>query len=114
MGIRAIAINSQKPAGISEPRQNTEGGVTVTAVYKGNSSFSILLDTHSGSLDYRLDKIAYVRDNKGNVYEPVSWDGGTGGHHISGNLSFPKFDDGPGFVLAVKDVAGVKERVLQW
>ncbi len=108
------ALQGQPTSGVSEPRQNEESGVTVTAVYKGNGSFDMKLDTHSGDLDYQLDKIAYVRDSSGTVYRPVSWEGGIGGHHFNGTLKFPKFDDSPGFRLVVNDVAGIKERVLQW
>lgn len=98
----------------SEERENSEAGVTITAVYLGNSAFEIKMDTHSGSLDYEMDKVSYVRDAKGNIVKPEKWDGGIGGHHFSGTLTFPKFDDGAGFELVIQDVAEVKERVLKW
>lgn len=98
----------------SEPKENSEAGVTITAVYLGNNAFEISLDTHSGSLDYEMDKISYVRDGKGSIVRPEAWDGGIGGHHFSGTLTFPKFDDSAGFELVIQDVAGVEERVLKW
>ncbi len=98
----------------SETRENSEAGVTITAVYLGNNVFDIKLDTHSGSLDYEMAKISYIRDNKGNIIKPESWDGGIGGHHFEGAMKFPKFDDSAGFELVIQDVAGVKERVLKW
>lgn len=98
----------------SETRLNSEAGVTITAVYLGNNGFDIKLDTHSGSLDYEMAKISYIRDSKGNIIKPESWDGGIGGHHFEGILKFPKFDDSVGFELVIQDVAGVKERVLKW
>lgn len=98
----------------SETRENSEAGVTITAVYLGNNGFDIKLDTHSGSLDYEMAKISYIRDNKGNIIKPESWDGGIGGHHFEGILKFPKFDDSAGFEFVIQDVAGVKERVLKW
>jgi len=102
------------PADLSKPRENSEAGVTITAVYLGNNAFEVSLDTHSGSLDYEMAKISYVRDGKGNIIKPAAWDGGIGGHHLSGTLRFPKFDDREGFELVVQDIAGVKERVLKW
>ncbi len=98
----------------SETRVNSEAGVTITAVNLGNNAFDVKLDTHSGSLDYEMAKIFYIRDSKGNIIKPDSWDGGTGGHHLEGNLKFPEFDDSAGFELVIQDVAGVKERVLKW
>ncbi len=98
----------------SETRVNSEAGVTITAVYLGDNSFDVKLDTHSGSLDYEMAKISYVRDSKGNMIKPESWDGGIGGHHLEGTLKYPKFDDSAGFELVIQDVAGVKERILKW
>lgn len=98
----------------SEARVNSESGVTITAVNLGNNAFDIKLDTHSGSLDYEMVRISYIRDSKGNIIQPESWDGGIGGHHFEGILKFPEFDDSSGFELVIQDVAGVKERVLKW
>lgn len=97
-----------------DTRENSEAGVTITAVYLGDNSFDIKLDTHSGSLDYEMAKISYIRDSKGNIIKPESWDGGIGGHHFEGILKFPKFDDSAGFELVIQDVAGVNERILKW
>ena len=102
------------PADLSEQKENSEAGVTITAVYLGNNAFEIKMDTHSGSLDYEMAKISYIRDGKGNTIKPENWDGGIGGHHFSGTLTFPKFDDSRGFELVIQDVAEVKERVLKW
>lgn len=98
----------------SETKVNSEAGVTITAVNLGNNAFDIKLDTHSGSLDYDMAKLSYIRDSKGNIIKPESWDGGIGGHHFEGTLKFPEFDDIAGFELVIQDVAGVKERVLKW
>ena len=114
--VTAVPTSSDKTSATdsSETRENSEAGVTIIAVYLGNNNFDIKLDTHSGSLDYEMAKISYIRDNKGNVIKPESWDGGIGGHHFEGILKFPKFDDSAGFELVIQDVAGVKERVLKW
>lgn len=98
----------------SEEKVNSEAGVTVTAVYSGNNAFDVKLDTHSGSLDYDMAELSYIRDSYGNIIKPESWDGGIGGHHFEGILKFPGFDDSAGFELVIQDVAEVKERVLKW
>ncbi len=107
---------TEKPVTTDSPgqKENSEAGVTIKAAYLGNNAFDIKMDTHSGSLDYEMAKISYVRDGKGNIIQPLTWDGGIGGHHFSGALKFPKFDDSAGFELVIQDVAGVKERVLKW
>lgn len=107
-------IDKTSTADPSETRVNSEAGVTITAVNLGNNTFDVKLDTHSGSLDYEIAKISYIRDSKGNTIKPESWDGGIGGHHFEGTLKFPKFDDSAGFELVIQDVAGVKERILKW
>jgi hypothetical protein len=107
------ALTRQTSQDLSQPRQNLDGGVTVTATYMGNNTFSVKLDTHSGSLA-DLGNVSYVQDSKGIVYRPVSWSGGAGGHHLGGSLTFPKFDDAGGFKLVVNDIGGMKERVLEW
>ncbi|MFA4936326.1 MAG: hypothetical protein WC568_10875 [Candidatus Methanoperedens sp.] len=111
---KTATVEKTDAAGSPEARENSEAGVTITATYLGNNAFEIILDTHSGSLDYEMAKISSVRDSKGNIIKPESWDGGTGGHHFEGTLKFPKFDDSKGFELVIQDVAGVKERVLKW
>jgi len=105
---------ASKTADSSEAKVNSEAGVTITAVDLGNNVFDIKLDTHSGSLDYDMAKLSYIRDSKGNMIKPESWDGGIGGHHFEGTLKFPEFDDSAGFELVIQDVAEVKERVLKW
>lgn len=119
--LSGIGPDAEKPAplertaaaGSSGPKENSEAGVTITAVYLGNSAFEISMDTHSGSLDYEMAKISYIRDGTGNIIRPETWEGGIGGHHFSGTLKFPKFDDRPGFELVIQDVAGVRERIIK-
>lgn len=109
-----IAETQVSTEGSPGMKENSEAGVTITAVYLGNNAFDIKLDTHSGSLDYEMKTISYIRDSRGNLIKPESWDGGIGGHHFEGTLKFPKFDDNAGFELIIQDVAGVKERVFKW
>ena len=113
-GPKTASVDKTSDTDSSNKKVNSEAGVTITAIYPGNNAFDIKLDTHSGSLDYEMAKISYIRDIKGNIIKPESWDGGIGGHHFEGTLKFPKFDDSAGFELVIQDVAGVKERVLKW
>jgi hypothetical protein len=60
-----------------------------------------------------------LRDDAGNEYRPSSWDSAPGGHHRQGTLTFPIPDSlGQGkaryIEMVIRDVAGVKERVLRW
>ncbi|MDP2953771.1 MAG: hypothetical protein Q8O76_10700 [Chloroflexota bacterium] len=86
----------------------------------GNLVFEVGMNTHSVDLDqYDLAKLATLRDDSGKEYRPVSWSAEPGGHHRSGTLTFPIPDSvGQGKAryldLVIKDVAGVKERVLKW
>ena len=79
-------------------------------------SFKISLNTHSGSLDFDLRDISFLKDDKGNSYKPVSWDGSApGGHHRSGVLTFSKLKGPAGEIkLTLKEIAGVPERVFEW
>ena len=112
--VSTSTVDTTSTTDSSESRENSEAGVTITAAYLGNNAFDVKLDTHSGSLDYEMAKLSYIRDSKGNIIKPESWDGGIGGHHFGGTLKFPEFDDSAGFELVIQDIAGVKERVLKW
>ncbi len=102
-----------------EKQQNQEAEVTVEVTplklsSKENTEFDIVLDTHSVSLDKSLKDISELEDNKGNIYNPISWSGGTGGHHLEGNLIFPPFSkDAESVKLTIKQVGGV-DRIFNW
>ncbi|MFQ6119595.1 MAG: hypothetical protein ACE5KE_06890 [Methanosarcinales archaeon] len=107
-------------------KENVGGRVTVTITYlnpthnefKDIIAFEVKLNTHSVALDdYQMDKITYLRDSKGNIHKPLSWEEnpGSGGHHRSGILKFSKFDSsGESFEIVIQDLAGIKERVFKW
>ncbi len=106
---------SEHPANLSEHKESAEAGVRITAVYDANT-FEIKLHLHtmSGSLDYNIKEISYIRDSNGNVIKPEAWEGGYDGQHLEGSLKFPEFDDSGGFELVIQNVADVKERVFKW
>ncbi|MFA4907776.1 MAG: hypothetical protein WC602_05890 [archaeon] len=79
------------------------------------TAFEIKFTTHSGSLDFSVDKIAVLTDSAGKTYNPLKWDGSPpGGHHRSGTLYFaPLPASAKKFSLALSNVGGV-DRVFEW
>ena len=54
-------------------------------------------------------------DGAGSEYSPIGWQGGKGGHHLSGELIFPSLNSEVGNMrLVISDVYGVAERVFEW
>ena len=94
--------------------------VKVTPVEFGQDAqtwkFRIVLDTHSGSLDDNLLRVAVLTDDKGKVYEPVAWEGAEpGGHHREGVLMFNAVQPMPESIeIKIKNVGGVPERSFAW
>lgn len=76
--------------------------------------FQVSLNTHSVELGEDLAAVSKLKDDKGNVYQANSWTGGKGGHHLSGNLTFPKISPQASSVeLIISGVAGI-ERKFKW
>ncbi len=78
--------------------------------------FEVAFNTHSVDLSFDPAAISVLRDNLGNEYPAIVWEGsGPGGHHRSGVLRFNAPEQTTGFVeLVIHDVAGVPERVFHW
>jgi hypothetical protein len=57
-----------------------------------------------------------LKDDKGNEYEAMEWDGSPpGGHHRYGVLTFPKLkQDTTSIELTIKDVYDIPERIFYW
>ncbi len=109
---------------------NDEGAVTVSINYlDGTDSeyadytvFSVSMNTHSVNLDgYNMEELSYLKDSNNQKYLPSKWieDEGSGGHHRSGTLLFPKYaengdpivdSDDSYFEIVVNEVGGVAER----
>lgn len=101
--------------------QSSSGGaVTIEVKWLGQQNdalvFEVVMDTHSVNLDsYDLKELALLRDDRGKEYLPLSWSSEAGGHHRSGKLAFAVPDQSAkAFELVIRNVAGVKERVLRW
>ncbi len=99
---------------------NNEGTVTITVRPKNISGdkewdFEIVLDTHSTELNEDLAKTSVLIDNENNKYYPFEWRGGSGGHHLSGNLIFPPLsEESKAMKLVISELYGVKERIFEW
>lgn len=76
--------------------------------------FKVVLDTHTVELNYDLMKISRLIDDKDQSYKPVSWDGRSGGHHLSGELVFPAVPDKTkSLELTISNIEGV-DRTFRW
>lgn len=80
--------------------------------------FGIIIDTHSGSLDFDLTRISFLEDDKGNKYQPLEWQGDlSGGHHREGILNFPKLgnkvNEDSSIKLIIEDIPG-QPRIFEW
>lgn len=109
-----------QPSTTLEPRVNNEGGVSVEATPVDFSfltpvKLKIAFTTHQGDLDFDLTKISYLLDDKNNKYTPASWDGGSGGHHLSGTLSFSGVIKGAKTIkFVIENVYNIEKREFIW
>jgi len=102
------------------PQVNDEGGVSaeVTPIdFSFSTPVKLKIDftTHQGNLDFDMTKISYLLDDKNNKYIPASWDGGSGGHHLSGTLSFSEpIKDTKTIKFTIENVYNVEKREFFW
>lgn len=103
---------------ILQPQTNSEGGVSITVNSENfdfkNPQFLISFETHQGDLDFNIAEVAILTTNNTTEYRPLAWDGGTGGHHLSGILSFPAISEAKNIKLIIKNVYGIPAREFFW
>lgn len=82
--------------------------------------FEVSMNTHSVELDMDLAVLATLTTDNGRTVTATLWDAMTGGHHVSGVLSFPGTEDGTAVLdgaaqltLTIRDVDAA-ERVFVW
>ena len=98
---------------------NQKADVTVEVIplklsSRENPEFNVVLNTHSVNLDKSLKNISVLEDDKGNIYNPISWSGETEGHHKEGNLIFSAFlQEAKSVKLTIKQIGGV-DRIFKW
>jgi hypothetical protein len=111
----------------TEAQTDQQGAVTVVikplnlAAPGDSLDFEVSLDTHSVDLSMDLAELATLADGNGREVQATVWDAPSGGHHVSGTLSFPVTTAGGENLLAgtaqltliVRDV-GVAERRFVW
>lgn len=100
---------------------NSSGGVTVKATYStpqppNELHFALIVETQTVNLDrYQLKNIALLRDASGKTHQPLKVEANGNEHHRSAEIYFPRPAGGAQEVeLVIKELAGVKERVLRF
>ncbi len=77
--------------------------------------FEVTVTTHQGDLAFDLGQIASLLDDQNNKYQPINWSGGSGGHHLSGELIFPALSQvTQKLTVIIEGAAGVEKRVFEW
>ncbi len=103
-------------------QKDSANGVTVT-VTPGNLAgdakvwdFAVVLDTHSQDISDDLAKSAVLKDDKGNEFKAIGWEGAApGGHHRAGVLKFNPVTPRPQAVeLRIDRPDEAKARVFHW
>lgn len=118
-GPSKTVVTFQEPARASAvapaPQQKTLGVVDIEVtprLWQGNRqpAFEIALNTHSVELEYNLTEIIKLTDNLGNTYEPLEWNGGSGGHHLRGEMTFERVRGDPSsLTLTISGIDGQTE-----
>ncbi len=104
-----------------EPQSRSAGEVMVEAtpmdlVVGKAPKFALAFDTHSGSLDFDVAKVAVLTDSQGNVSSQATWDGSPpGGHHRKGTLVFTSvLANGGKVTLVIKEVSAKEGVEFNW
>lgn len=111
--------NGQIQQKVYQSQKNEQNEVTVEVVPislkpDANLEFKVVLDTHTIELNYNLMEISRLTDDKGRNYQPLSWTGGSGGHHLSGKLVFPAISKNARFIeLVIFNIEG-SDRIFRW
>lgn len=116
----ASRISSATPPPVWETKENSGGNVTVavtpiTLRPLFPASFDVTFETHSVELDFAIENIVRLTDEKGTQYTP-HWQGSPpGGHHRKGTLVFtPDIPKPTTVTLVFRDIAGVPSRTFSW
>lgn len=119
----SAAAASAAPADGDLTQTDDEASVTVaiTPLNLSDKSaatldFKIALNTHSVDLNYDYQAIATLSNDAGEKVRATKWDGPrSGGHHVSGTLSFPALKKGgQTLTLTLLGIANVPERTFTW
>ncbi len=121
-GGEAVRADSQE-APLSYPAQKITGnGVTIVvtpvqlAPGPEAATFAVTVNTHAVDLDYDLTELATLQLDEAAPLASIAWDGGQGGHHLSGTLTFPNVDIAGAKILKIiiREVADVPTWAFAW
>jgi len=93
-----------------EAKRGEMGAVTLEITPKNLNSYEVSFSTHSVNLDFNPTDVIKLKDDLGNVYDAISWSGGSGGHHLSGVVAFPEVKKEAKVITMIID--GVENEVL--
>ncbi len=119
----SAAVANAAPAGEDLTQTNNEAMVTVAVTpldlddkSAATLDFKVALNTHSVDLSYDYQAIATLSNDAGEKIQATKWNGPTsGGHHVSGTLSFPQLKNrGQTLTLTLRGIAAVPERTFSW
>lgn len=98
---QAVVVSGPKEAGFATETVTDEQGAVTVAVTPLNLNtpgetldFEVALDTHSVDLGMDLAELATLSTDTGLTVASSAWDAPSGGHHVSGTLSFPAVAEG--------------------
>lgn len=113
-----VAFNSQQAS--LPTKSDGQNGLTIQVTplpfaFGDEVGFKIVLDTHSGDLNFDLTKIATLEDSNGTKYAPTGWTGALpGGHHREGTLTFPPLSGKPSSIKLVLTNVYEANRTFEW
>jgi len=123
--IIAVVIFLKKPKALFQEegkfvgtRTDNQGGIEIAVtpqkISKGERAvFTVVFTTHTGDLNFDLIKIATLNLD-GEILKPIAWDGGSGGHHLEGALTFDQLKKiSDKIVLEMEDIGGFR-RSFVW
>jgi len=88
------------------------GAVMVEVTPINTSTYDISFNTHSVDLSFEFGDIIKLEDGSGEVYEPISWSGGRGGHHLRGEMVFSIVN--PNAKLVKLTISGIENEVASF
>lgn len=121
-----VTDNDNLPIGEDMTRTDAQGAVEVditptNLANPGESlDFEVGLNTHSVNLNMDLAKLATLKTDTGLSVPASSWNGESGGHHVSGTLTFPaqvngkRLTEGAKVLTLVIQNVDAPERTFTW
>jgi hypothetical protein len=119
----SVLAGAEDRAAPGQKKTAEKGGVSVSVIplnlaegATATIDFQLVMDTHSGALPSDMISFAKLVGEGGVETPPFAWNGGRGGHHLSGTLSFPAVirKEGGSLTLILKSVDGRNDMRFEW